>query len=147
MEQTVTSSGSSRPAIIPVQLDSGGEVSRIDIEALEERASAQLAWQLEHAIRLPIRFRVPDLDVEGHAVEAPTDIVLDVIVGEDDVEGHAVRLRFASADDAAAFRRRVLAAGTFDGVLTSRPRGEWSSASPRVPSDLGSGRRLRGRRP
>ena len=60
---------------------------------------------------------VPDArDTSGHAADGAAAVVLR-LPDEDDVEGHAISIRFPSQEQAAAFQRRLLATGVLAGTL------------------------------
>lgn len=108
--------GSSVPAsAISIQ---AGDTLHIGIEVtgLDDAAAGRLAWALAHDVQLPIRFTPDDSDVEGHGLFAPTEVTLRAVV--DGVHPlQTVRLRFASRDEAADFRRRVDATGSLNASL------------------------------
>ncbi len=112
-------------------LDSRSPVGRIEV-VIEDGDSSPIsfgiqpiagdAWsrlrdRLSTGSPFAVSFDMPDLDTEGHSVDTD-EIVVDLTLG-DDVEGHAVRLHFPTKDEAAAFRRAVLAAGHLGGSMSS----------------------------
>ncbi len=104
------------PVRLDVVLDSGeGFPMSFGLDPIEDVTWAWLSDRLLSGA-LPVTFGVPELDTEGHAI-ATDEVVVDLYV-EDDVEGHAVRLRFATKEEAGAFRRSVLAAGRLGGSLS-----------------------------
>jgi hypothetical protein len=101
---------------IVVVLDAGNGVPvRIGLDPIDDATRSRLADRLATGASVPVNLGVEDLDTEGHAV-ATDEIVVDLYL-DDDVEGHAVRLRFPTKEEAAAFRQGVLAAGRFVGSL------------------------------
>jgi len=56
-----------------------------------------------------------DDDVEGHA--AGNTVALRAFDDDDDTEGHAISVHFPSAEEAAAFRRRLMLAGVLTGTI------------------------------
>ncbi|MEP6680583.1 MAG: hypothetical protein ABJB65_03800 [Chloroflexota bacterium] len=55
-------------------------------------------------------------DTQGHGTSLATAVV--VRPDGDDTEGHAISLHFPSTEEAAAFRRRLLATGLIVGTVT-----------------------------
>ncbi len=66
--------------------------------------------------RVNLSLRADDSDVEGHS-KVRTLVSVIATPSGDDVEGHAISLRFPSATDADLFRRRLLATGAITGAL------------------------------
>ncbi len=56
-------------------------------------------------------------DVEGHAFQMQQSVALNLQLGEDDTEGHAISLHFPTAAEADRFRRNLIAAGVLAGTL------------------------------
>ena len=107
---------------VPVDLAAtDGRRSRFDLvlDLVGESVRERIAGALAAGNPVAVWFRMPDVDVEGHAV-ATEELVLDAVLDEDDVEGHAVRLRFPTREEAAAFRRMVLESGRLDGSMTAQ---------------------------
>lgn len=75
-----------------------------------------------------------DMDTEGHG--AGDELVLDARFGDDDVEGHAIALRFPSAKDARDFQMKILAAGLLAGTIVVAGLG--ATAAPFASTDIGS---------
>lgn len=101
---------------IEVLLDTGtGVPLSVGLDPIDEVTRTRLAERLATGASVPVRLGSDDLDTEGHGT-AIDEIVVDLYL-DDDVEGHAVRLRFPTKGDAAAFRQSVLAAGRFVGSL------------------------------
>jgi hypothetical protein len=62
-----------------------------------------------------VTLRIDDADTSGHAHD-PLSVSISLYL-EDDVEGHALSLRFPSAEKADEFRRRLVATGIVAGAL------------------------------
>lgn len=110
---------------MPVNLDAGdGRRSRFELvlDLVGEPIRQRIADALAPGSPVAVWFRMPDVDVEGHAMAAG-ELILDVALDGDDVEGHAVRLRFPTREEAAAFRRALVEYGRVDGSLTLQPGG------------------------
>jgi hypothetical protein len=60
-------------------------------------------------------------------------VVIDILL-DDDTEGHAVRMRFANPEDAAAFRRRVLTLGSLEAAISRGDRARASTPADRPAS-------------
>ncbi len=77
-------------------------------------------------------------DVEGHAFGvAQSSVAINLQMDEDDVEGHAISLRFPSLEEAEKFRRNLLAAGVLAGTLVVGSAGAIAiSSQPAATSDL-----------
>ena len=101
---------------IDVVLDAGNGVPvSVGLDPIDDVTWTRLAERLASGGSVAVSFGSDDADTEGHAV-ATDEIVIDLYL-DDDVEGHAVRLRFPTKEEAAAFRQGVLAAGRFVGSL------------------------------
>ena len=100
-----------------ISLQAGDEVHLgIEVTGLDDVAAGRLAWALAHDVQLPIRFTADDADVEGHGLLAPTELVLHAALdGVRQVQ--TIRLRFATRDEAADFRRRVDERGSLNAAL------------------------------
>ncbi len=90
----------------------------IDIEG--ERAAIDADAWLEQVLRdgpgsARLRLRYDESDTEGHAF-AGTRIRV-IVEDGDDAEGHAMSLRFPSIEEAATFRKRLLASGVLVGTI------------------------------
>jgi hypothetical protein len=90
----------------------------IDIEG--ERAAIDADAWLEQVLRdgresARLRLRYDESDTEGHAF-AGTRIRV-IVEDADDAEGHAMSLRFPSIEEAATFRKRLLASGVLVGTV------------------------------
>lgn len=83
----------------------------------EERFRAAVNSNARKALSVRIT-PAPQSDVEGHAFDASLKSVwLKVELDEDDTEGHAISVRFPTAQDADKFRRNLLAAGVLVGAM------------------------------
>jgi hypothetical protein len=65
--------------------------------------------------RVTIRLDETDADTRGHAYD-PTSVAISLSF-DDDAEGHALSLRFPSAEKADEFRKRLLATGALAAAL------------------------------
>jgi hypothetical protein len=113
------------PRIVWISLDDGA--ASVQLEPFDEATGRRIDRSLDDDGALPIRFATSDADTEGHAA-SPSELIIDVVLG-DDTEGHAVRMRFPTAQEAAAFRQRVLAAGT---LVASVSRTEQGARKPNI---------------
>ncbi len=83
----------------------------------EERLRAALNSNARKALSVRIT-PAPESDVQGHAFDANLKSVwLRVELDGDDTEGHAISVRFPTAQDADNFRRNLLAAGVLVGAM------------------------------
>jgi hypothetical protein len=113
------------PRIVWISLDDGA--ASVQLEPFDEATGRRIDRSLDDDGSLSIRFAAGDSDTEGHA-SAPSEVIIDVILG-DDTEGHMVRMRFPTPEEAAAFRRRVLAAGS---LLASVSRSDQATRKPNI---------------
>jgi hypothetical protein len=67
-----------------------------------------------------------DADTEGHAAGV---LVRAIVSDEADTEGHAISLRFPSAEEADAFRRRLMLTGALAGTLALGAAGGYAFSS------------------
>ena len=78
-------------------------------------------WLAERLRQLPdgrIRLRLEDeQDVSGHAFEDATLVRVVIDVEDEDTVGHAMSIRLPSAEEANAFRRRMLLTGVLVGTV------------------------------
>ncbi|MDH4335533.1 MAG: hypothetical protein OEW24_09845 [Chloroflexota bacterium] len=83
----------------------------------EERFRAALNDNARKALSVRIT-PAPESDVQGHEFDASLKSVwLKVQLDDDDTEGHAISVRFPTAQDADNFRRNLLAAGVLVGAM------------------------------
>lgn len=93
-----------------------GEAERVGGRFIDEGVEAQM--EALFAARGSLKLRLAtgqDLDTFGHTASSDTVVVL--AGGENDVEGHALALRFPTAKDAQEFQRRLLVTGVIAGAL------------------------------
>jgi hypothetical protein len=76
-----------------------------------------------------------DTDVEGHA--ATGEVIIDARFDDDDTEGHAIALKFPTAQDARDFQMKILAAGLLAGTIVVAGIG--ATAQPFASTDVGTG--------
>ncbi len=96
-----------------------GRAVAVALAAGDTAAATALADRLARAGSLPIVLLGDDADTEGHRFD--DEAWAEAILG-DDVEGHAVRLRFASREDAQAVRDALSALGRrLEGSLAPAP--------------------------
>jgi hypothetical protein len=77
-----------------------------------------------------------DADVEGHAFSSSVELTLQLT--EDDTSGHAISVRFPTADDAAKFRRNLLLGGALAASVALGSAGALViSSQPASPVDSG----------
>jgi hypothetical protein len=107
------------PRIVWISLDDGA--ASVQLEPFDEATGRRIDRSLDDEGALSIRFSAGDSDTEGHAA-SPSEVVIDVILG-DDTEGHMVRMRFPTPEEAAAFRRRVLATGWLQASVSRTEQG------------------------
>jgi hypothetical protein len=120
---------------MPVKLDAGdGRRSRFELvlDLVGEPIRQRIADALAPGSPVAVWFRMPDVDVEGHSMVAG-ELILDVLLDAHDVEGHAVRLRFPTREEAAAFRRALVEYGRVDGSLTLQQGGSKVALRPGAP--------------
>jgi len=83
----------------------------------EERFRAALNSNARKALSVRIT-PAPQSDVQGHAFDASLKSVwLNLELDGDDTEGHAISVRFPTAQDADNFRRNLLTAGVLVGAM------------------------------
>ena len=79
----------------------------------------QIRERLGGSTGKPVAIRISPAessDVEGHALDS-TSVSLNLLLEGDDTAGHAISVRFPTAEDAARFRRNVLVAGVLAGTI------------------------------
>ena len=115
----------------------GGETDTLPIGFADRRDEERLAELLGTGEQLRVRLTpAMDTDTEGHVLrrgELDTLVRLQAVEG-DDTEGHAISLRFPSAEEANRFRTRMLATGALVGTLVVG-----SVAMQALPSNLSQG--------
>ena len=106
-----------KPGEFVVRLPWGdGKAEQAGGRFIDEGVEAQMRALFASRGSLTLRLATgQDVDTMGHAVANDTVIV--VAGGEDDVEGHALALRFPTAKDAQEFQRRLLVTGVIAGAL------------------------------
>ena len=83
--------------------------------------SDDAAWLKDRLGRAPgptrLKVRSDESDTEGHAISGTLLRVIVETDDADDTEGHVVSLRFPTAQDADAFRKRLLVTGVLAGTI------------------------------
>jgi hypothetical protein len=76
-------------------------------------------------------------DVEGHVFQAAQrSVAINLQMDEDDVEGHAISLRFPTLEEADKFRRNLIAAGVLAGTLVVGSAGAIAITSQPAATDV-----------
>jgi hypothetical protein len=114
---------------------------QVAMELGDARAEARLRDRLaKRSGSIPVRLApAPASDVEGHVFQvAQRSVAINLQMDDDDdVEGHAISLRFPSLEEAEKFRRNLLAAGVIAGTLVLGSAGAIAITSqPAATSDL-----------
>jgi hypothetical protein len=116
---------------------------RVAVEVGDPKAEARLRARIGQGGSGPVAVRLAPADasdVEGHVFQVAQRSVainLQMDDDDDDVEGHAISLRFPSLEDAEKFRRNLLAAGVLAGTLVIGSAGAIAITSqPAATSDL-----------
>jgi hypothetical protein len=116
-----------------LELPEGG--GAIPISFLDEASAETVRRLLEDSASVKVRVvQADEADTAGHALAAGS-VLVNAIFG-DDVEGHAMSLRFANPAAAAEFRKRLLATGLIAATLAAGAIGV-GVASQSVP-DIGA---------
>lgn len=90
----------------------GGPMGTIEFGTTDDARRLRELLERRAGESLPITLGYrgdPDSDVEGHAMDP--SVALTLQLDGDDTTGHAISVRFPTADDAARFRRNMILAG------------------------------------
>lgn len=118
-----------------------GDQQRAPISFPDQKGEQRLRGRLTGAQGKALAVRITPAerpDVEGHALDAAAleSVWLNVQLEGDDTEGHAIRVSFPTAGDAAKFRQNVIAAGILAGSIVLVSAGAIAITS-NVPRDGG----------
>jgi hypothetical protein len=93
-----------------------GQALYVEFEDREDAIRVRALLEGGDANKLPVQLTLaPGAEVEGHA--ASDSVELNLILDDDDTEGHAISVRFPSSAEAARFRRNMMVAGVLGGSV------------------------------